>query len=53
MLVLNQELALLRNFEAKDLALVFKLSKSQNEKAEVVAAIGDCQQKLIAKKKVG
>ena len=52
MLVLVQELALLQNFESKDVALAFKLNKSQTEKAEVVGSINDCQLKLTAKKKV-
>jgi hypothetical protein len=52
MLLLVQELALLRNFEAKDRALALKLNKSQAEKADVVAAITDCQGKLLVKKKV-
>lgn len=52
MLLLYQELALLRNFESKDAALAFKLNKSQAEKADVVACINDCQIKLAAKKKV-
>ena len=52
MLLLFQELALLRNFEAKDTALAFRINKSTTEKAEVVAAITECQGKLLAKKKV-
>jgi len=52
MLLLIQEVALLQNFESKDVALAFKLNKSQTEKAEVVAAVNDCQLKLAAKKKV-
>jgi hypothetical protein len=52
MLLFHQEYGLLRNFEAKDNALAFKLNKSQTEKAEVVAAINDCQAKLNAKRKV-
>ena len=51
-LLYNEELALLQNFEAKDAALSIKMNKAQSEKAEVVGAISDCQTRLKAKKKV-
>ena len=50
LLVLLQELNLLRTFEAKDAALAGKLDKFSREKGEVTANIRDCETRYTAKK---
>eukprot|EP00002_Diphylleia_rotans_P014287 TRINITY_DN2784_c0_g1_i6.p1 TRINITY_DN2784_c0_g1~~TRINITY_DN2784_c0_g1_i6.p1 ORF type:complete len:1834 (-),score=489.32 TRINITY_DN2784_c0_g1_i6:186-5687(-) len=50
MLVLYQELVLLKEFELRDTELIKKLDAKKGEKADIVAKITECQEKLIAKK---
>ena len=50
LLILLQELNLLRTFETKDTALAGKLDKFQREKGEIVANISDTNARLSAKK---
>ena len=50
MLVLMQELRLLKEFEKRDNALVAKLDGKREEKADVVARIAECQEKLAGRK---
>lgn len=50
MLVLFQELRLLKEFEKRDNDLIGRLDQKREEKAEMVAKISDCQEKLAARK---
>jgi hypothetical protein len=50
LLILLQELNLLRTFETKDTALAGKLDKFSREKGEIVANISDTNARLSAKK---
>jgi len=50
MLVLYQELVLLKEFEKKDNMLAKKLEAKRIEKADIVAKIGECQERLAVKK---
>lgn len=49
-LTLLDELVLLKNFEKRDNELAAKLEKCRTDKAQVVADIADCQEKLTKKK---
>lgn len=49
-LVLVQELHLLKEFEKNDIALAKRLEKKHSEKAEIVAKVAECQEKLAQKK---
>eukprot|EP00741_Cyanophora_paradoxa_P024459 tig00022075_g23616.t1 len=50
MLLLYQELVLLKEFEKKDTTLAKKLEAKRLEKAEIVAKIAECQDRLAVKK---
>jgi hypothetical protein len=50
MLVLLQELRLLKDFEKKDNTLLTRLEARRSEKADVVGKIADCQEKIGGKK---
>ena len=49
-ILLSREFSLLNEFEKKDVALTKKLETCRSQKAEVVADITTCQEKLQEKK---
>ena len=50
MLVLFQELRLLKEFEKRDNALVKKLDDKREEKSDIVLKIADCRDKIASRK---
>ena len=50
MLLLSQELALLKEFELREVKLMDRLAKKQQEKADILVSIEDCQEKLAVSK---